>query len=130
MFGDRDIWRSTLLVALFNVALFSYYSLGPFAFQRLGLSAQMFGYSGVILALGSGLGAWLNKRLLRRGVGGSQLIQVAAALELVGGSGVLLFAESSLFVWPMLLVVLAFGMAIPNILGPALTSVESRSIAV
>ena len=65
MLQDRDIWRSTLLVALFNIALFSYYSLGPFVFQRLGLSAQWFGYSGVILALGSGLGAWLNKRLLQ-----------------------------------------------------------------
>ena len=45
MLGDRDIWHSTLLVALFNIALFSYYSLGPFVFQRLGLSAQWFGYS-------------------------------------------------------------------------------------
>jgi hypothetical protein len=54
MLQDRDIWRSTLLVALFNIALFSYYSLGPFVFQRLGLSTQGFGYSGVILALTPG----------------------------------------------------------------------------
>jgi predicted MFS family arabinose efflux permease len=126
MLGDRDIWRSALLVALFNVALFSYYSLGPFAFQRLGLSAQWFGYSGVILALGSGLGAWLNKRLLHRGVSGPQLIQVATTLQLVGGSGVLLLAESPLFVLPMLLVVLAFGMAIPNVLGSALAGYGDR----
>lgn len=126
MLGDRDIWRSALLVALFNIALFSYYSLGPFIFQRLELSAQWFGYSGVILALGSGLGAWLNKRLLHRGASGSQLIQLAAALAWVGASGVWLLEESAVFVLPMLLVVLAFGMAIPNILGSALVNYGDR----
>ncbi|MHC8287848.1 MFS transporter [Pseudomonas sp. XS1P51] len=126
MLRDREIWRSTLLVALFNISLFSYYSLGPFVFQRLGLSAQLFGYSGVILALGSGLGAWLNKRLLRRGLGSSQLIQLAGAVTLVGASGVWLMEESGLFVLAMLLVVLAFGMAIPNILGSALANYGDR----
>ncbi|MFJ7285247.1 MFS transporter [Pseudomonas sp. NPDC099000] len=126
MLQDRDIWRATLLVALFNIALFSYYSLGPFMFQRLGLSAQWFGYSGVILALGSGLGAWLNKRLLRRGASGPQLIQLAGALMWIGASGVWLLEESALFVLPMLLVVLAFGLAIPNILGSALAHYGDR----
>ncbi|MGV8888471.1 MAG: MFS transporter [Pseudomonas sp.] len=126
MLHDRDIWRSTLLVALFNIALFSYYSLGPFVFQRLGLSAQWFGYSGVILALGSGLGAWLNKRLLHRGLNGLQLIRLAAVSALAGGGGVWLMQGSGLFVMPMLLVVLAFGMAIPNILGSALANYGDR----
>lgn len=126
MLQDRDIGRSTLLVALFNIALFSYYSLGPFVFERLGLSAQLFGYSGVILALGSGLGAWLNKRLLHRGVSGPWLIRLAALLALLGGIGVWLMQDSGLFVLAMLLVVLAFGMAIPNILGSALANYGDR----
>lgn len=126
MLQDLDIWRSTLLVAVFNIALFSYYSLGPFMFQRLGLSAQGFGYSGVILALGSGLGAWLNKRLLRRGLSGPQLVQLAGAVMLSGASGVWLLEESALLVLPMTLVVLAFGMAIPNILGSALANYGDR----
>ncbi|MHC8352083.1 MFS transporter [Pseudomonas sp. RT4P38] len=126
MLHDRDIWRSTLLVALFNIALFSYYSLGPFMFQRLDLSAQLFGYSGIILALGSGLGACLNKRLLHRGLNGLQLIRLAAVLALAGGGGVWLMQGSGLFVMPMLLVVLAFGMAIPNILGSALANYGDR----
>lgn len=126
MLQDRDIWRSTLLVALFNIALFSYYSLGPFVFQRLDLSAQWFGYSGVILALGSGCGAWLNKRLLHRGFNGFQLIRLAAMLAWVGGVGVWLMQGSGLFVLAMLLVVLAFGMAIPNILGSALANYGDR----
>ncbi|RAI67214.1 MFS transporter [Pseudomonas fluorescens] len=126
MLGDLDIWRSTLLVALFNIALFSYYSLGPFMFKRLGMSEQWFGYSGVILALGSGLGAWFNKRLLQRGLRGPQLIQLAAALMMLGASGVWAMERSALFVLPMLLVVLAFGMAIPNILGSALVNYGDR----
>jgi predicted MFS family arabinose efflux permease len=126
MLRDRDIWRSTLLVATFNIALFSYYSLGPFMFERLGLSAQWFGYSGVILALGSGLGAWLNKRLLQRGLSGAQLIQMSGSLTLLGASFVWLMEDSVLFVLAMLLVVLAFGMAIPNILGSALVNYGDR----
>jgi hypothetical protein len=90
------------------------------------LSAQWFGYSGVILALGSGLGAWLNKRLLHRGVRGPQLVQIAAALTLVGASCVWLLEDSPLFALAMLVVVLAFGMAIPNILGAALVNYGDR----
>ena len=126
MLRDRDIWRAALLVALFNVALFSYYSLGPFLFERLGLSGQRFGYSGVILALGSGLGAWLNKSLLRRGFSGQRLIVVAAGSGLIGGIGVWLMQDSVWFVLAMLWVVLAFGMAIPNILGAALVNYADR----
>lgn len=126
MLQDLDIWRSTLLVALFNIALFSYYSLGPFVFQRLDLSASWFGYSGVILALGSGLGAWFNKRLLGRGYSGPRLIRLAAVSALLGGLGVWLMQGSIVFVLAMLPVVLAFGMAIPNILGWALVNYGDR----
>ncbi|MBX9409907.1 MFS transporter [Pseudomonas baetica] len=126
MVHDVGIWRSALWIALFNVSLFSYYSLGPFVFERLGLSASMFGYSGVILALGSGFGAWLNKRLLRRGFNALQLIRLAALSGLLGGAGVWAMQDSGAFILPMLLVVLAFGMAIPNILGSALVNYTDR----
>lgn len=126
MLRDVAIWRAALLVTLFNIALFSYYSLGPFLFQRLQLGPQWFGYSGVVLALGSGLGAWLNKCLLKRGWRGEQLLALAAALALLGGLAVLMLQGSVWFVMPMLLVVLAFGMAIPNILGSALVSYGDR----
>lgn len=126
MLKDLAIWRAAVLVTAFNVALFSYYSLGPFLFDELGLTAQAFGYSGVLLALGSGLGAWLNKRLLVRGFGSATLVKLASVLLLLGGALVVLLQGSWLFVWPMLLVVLAFGMAIPNILGVALVSYQDR----
>jgi predicted MFS family arabinose efflux permease len=126
MLKDAALWRSVGLVAAFNIALFSYYSLGPFVFQRLGLSAEQFGYSGVLLALGSGLGAWLNKGLLKRGASSEQLVLAAGGVMLVGCVLVVLLQERWLFVLPMLLVVMAFGMAIPNVLGAALTAYRDR----
>ena len=126
MVRDLDIWHSALLVAFFNITLFSYYSLAPFMFEKLGLSGQLFGCSGVILALGAGLGAWLNKRLLRSGFTRAQLIRVAALSGLLGGVGVWLLQDSVRFVLAMLLVVLGFGVAIPNILSSALSSYGDR----
>ena len=126
MLDDLHIWRSALLVALFNIGLFSYYSLGPFVFERLGLSAQQFGFSGVILALGSGLGAWASRYLLKKGWTDFRLIQLAAIMTLSGGAGVWLLQDSGLFVLAMLPVVMAFGMAIPNILGSALMAYGDR----
>jgi Bcr/CflA subfamily drug resistance transporter len=126
MLKDREIWRSAVLVAVFNVALFSYYSLGPFLFDALGMTAESFGYSGVLLALGSGLGAWLNKLMLKRGIGSSSLVKIASGLMFSGALLVLVLQSSWLFVWPMLLVVLAFGMAIPNVLGGALAAYQDR----
>lgn len=55
MMRDVGIWRSALWIASFNIALFSYYSLGPFMFKSVGLSESAFGYSGVPRA---GLRVW------------------------------------------------------------------------
>ena len=126
MLRDLGIWRSALWIAAFNVALFSYYSLGPFIFQRLNLDATWFGYSGVILALGSGFGAWANRRLLQAGFAAMQLIRLAAVTGLLGGIGVWWLQDSGAFVLPMVLIVLAFGMAIPNSLGMALVNYSDR----
>ncbi|VVN13801.1 multidrug effflux MFS transporter [Pseudomonas fluorescens] len=126
MLRDPGIWRSALWIASFNVALFSYYSLAPFMFQRLDVDASGFGYSGVILALGSGFGAWLNRRLLTAGFIPVQLIRLAAGTALLGGVGVWSLQNSVAFVLPMLLVVLAFGLAIPNVLGSALVDYADR----
>lgn len=80
----------------------------------------------MLLALGSGSGAWLNKALLKHGWSGERLVVVAAAVTVVGSLLVLALQHSWLLVWPMLLVVLAFGMAIPNVLGAALVDYRDR----
>lgn len=122
MIRDRYIWWTAMLVALFNLNLFSYYQLAPFEFQRLGYCAAALGYSGAILAAGIGSGAWLNRYLLQRGLNTVQLVGLAGGISLAGGIGVtiLLHFNSVLFVGAEMLVVMGFGLAIPNILTSAL----------
>jgi MFS family permease len=123
---DAAIWRSAMLVAAFNVALYSYYALGPFIFERLHMSTSLYGYSGVALAMGSCVGAWLNKRLLTNGVPGARLTAWAAVLTLCAGLSLLSTQDTPWFLASMLIVVLAFGMAIPNVLGQALNAYRGR----
>nr|WP_251030738.1 MULTISPECIES: MFS transporter [Pseudomonas] len=126
MFSDRSIWFSASLVTVFNVAMMSYYAVAPFEFQRMDASPELYGYSGVVLAMGASLGAWLNRQLLKNGADGERLIAVAAVSVLVGGVGVQLLQGTVWFLLPMLLVVVAFGIAIPNVLGTALVAYGDR----
>jgi MFS family permease len=126
MLRDSLIWRSALLVAAFNVALYSYYDLGPFVFQRLHLGADVYGYSGALLALGSSLGAWFNRRRLKAGSKGENMLRMASVLMLGSALGVASLQNSAWFLVPMLLVVVAFGLAIPNVLGHALVAYQDK----
>ncbi len=126
MLRDLSIWRSALLVALFNVSVFSYYQLAPFLFQRLDLPARWYGYSSLVLALGVGLGNGLNKRMTQRGLGVPVRVFLATVIGLIGAALVTALDTSIWFLLPMLLVVIAFGLAIPNILASALNAYADR----
>ncbi|WP_086111131.1 MFS transporter, partial [Xenorhabdus beddingii] len=56
MLKDISIWRNAFLIAFFNICLFSYYQLAPFRFEQLGLTPETFGYTGLLLACGAGVG--------------------------------------------------------------------------
>ncbi|WKY60697.1 multidrug effflux MFS transporter [Vibrio sp. SNU_ST1] len=127
MLKDRQIWTSAMLVALYNIALFSYYQLGAFTFSELGLSAEMFGYSGVVLGAGTFLGSYLNKILLDKGFSQNTLLSVACGLLMFGSLGVLAMQHHIGFLLPMMLVVMAFGIAIPNVLSRALVKYRSQA---
>ncbi|TQQ35957.1 multidrug efflux MFS transporter EmrD-3 [Vibrio cholerae] len=127
MFKDRQVLLSALLVALYNVALFSYYQLGAFIFSDLGLDAEQFGYSAIALGLGSLIGSFLNKTLLAKQVPQRALLLLAALLLIMGTIGVSLTLDSIGFVAAMILVVIAYGMAIPNILSTALVEYKSQA---
>ena len=126
MFRDKAIWRTALLIALFNVCLFSYYQLAPFNFEKLGLSSEAFGYSGLLLALGVGAGSWINKYLLQQGWNPARAVLLAAGTALIGGVMVAAASNTWLFILPMALVITAYGLAIPNILASALTNYADR----
>ncbi|HCH4652320.1 TPA: multidrug effflux MFS transporter [Vibrio parahaemolyticus] len=127
MLRDAQIWQSTLLVALYNIALFSYYQLGAFTFETLGFSSSEFGYSGVVLGLGTFVGSLLNKFLLGKGQTQTSLLWIASVLLLAGGFGVFWAQTSIWFLVPMLLVVMAFGIAIPNVLSAALVDYKQQA---
>ncbi|WP_017447487.1 multidrug effflux MFS transporter [Vibrio parahaemolyticus] len=127
MLRDAQIWQSTLLVALYNIALFSYYQLGAFTFEALGFSSSEFGYSGVVLGLGTFVGSLLNKFMLGKGRTQTSLLWIASILLLAGGFGVFWAQTSIWFLVPMLLVVMAFGIAIPNVLSAALVDYKQQA---
>ncbi|MGR5148051.1 multidrug effflux MFS transporter [Photobacterium alginatilyticum] len=127
MIRDSDIWRSALLVAILNVLLFSYYLQGPFLFEQLGYGSIAFGRSGVVLAIGTFAGSLLNKRLIQHGFTLKRLVLIATLLGLSGAVGVLLLQGSLWFLLPMTLVVMGFGIGIPNILSQALVNYRSQA---
>ncbi|MEL4294663.1 multidrug effflux MFS transporter [Shewanella xiamenensis] len=128
MLTDSEIIKNTLLVAAFNLMWFSYFSLAPFMFEAQGLSTLAFGTSGLLLGFGAFLGSYVNKILLGLGYASAQLVRFASAIALVGGLGIWLFQSTVLglnnvyFLAPMLLIVIAYGIAIPNILSSALAN--------
>ncbi|GAB3532898.1 multidrug effflux MFS transporter [Photobacterium alginatilyticum] len=127
MIKDSDIWRSALLVAIFNVLLFSYYLQGPFLFEQLGYGSIAFGRSGVVLAIGTFAGSLLNKQLIQHGFTLKRLVLIATLLGVSGAVGVLLLQGSLWFLLPMTLVVMGFGIGIPNILSQALVNYRSQA---
>ncbi|MDC9615735.1 multidrug effflux MFS transporter [Xenorhabdus khoisanae] len=122
MLKDIAIWRNAFLIAFFNICLFSYYQLAPFRFEQFGLSQEIFGYTGLLLAFGVGFGSLLNKFLLKKQGRSAKLITLASWITLLSGIGVYLLENSWLFILPMLGIVIAYGLAIPNILASALNN--------
>ncbi|MBF4333650.1 MFS transporter, partial [Vibrio anguillarum] len=106
MLKDSHIWFSALLVALYNIALFSYSQLGAFTFAGLGFSSAQFGYTGVVLGLGTLLGSYLNKTLLSKQVSQRSLLWISAMLLTIGAIGVYAMQGSIWFLAPMMLVVM------------------------
>ncbi|WP_413512719.1 MFS transporter [Myroides odoratus] len=120
MYTDRCIWRYALLIMSYNVLLFSYYSFAPFIFELNGYDSSVYGYSGIILAIGSFGGSYFNKIYITKGIVSSTLILLSASLALVNALLVFLLVDSMWFLLPVLGIVASFGIAIPNILSQAL----------
>ena len=126
MLRDAAIWRSVALIALFNLAMFGYYQLGPFLFEQLDSHWLGFGASGLVLAAASLLGAFTNSRLLRRGSSAGQLITLGVLLLAVGAILTRLLSFSPAFLLGMAVIALAYAIAIPNILAGALQHYADR----
>lgn len=117
---EGSFWRNALLVALLNTMIFSYYSLAPFLFTSLGWGATAFGWTGIILALASLAGSMLNRRLLACGIVPEKLVRYACHLAWLSGFAAWALQNTVWILLPVIGVVLAYGIAIPNILSQAL----------
>jgi Bcr/CflA subfamily drug resistance transporter len=126
MITDKEIIRNVILIAFFNINLFSYYQLAPFSFEQLMLTQQQFGFTGILLALGVGLGSMINRHLLAKKHTPEQLIKLSSAISLVSGCTVFVLMDSVWFVLPVIGVVIGYGIAIPNILAHALNRYGDR----
>jgi len=127
---DRAVMSHAALVAGFNLMLFAYYSLAPFTLARLGMPSWVFGASGLVVAVGSALGAWLNRRwlkkysveqLIRRSVSISVVAAMLQLVALVFGLNQAWWAVAGLLITQLALVA-AYGSAIPNVLSTALAA--------
>ena len=125
MIQDLMIWKYALLIAAFNIMLFSYYQLAPFIFDNLQLDNRLYGLSGLLLGLGTFLGAFLNNRLIRHyQLSGEKLIILAIAIALISALLLTILESGWCFILPMTGIMLAYSIAIPNILSLVLKNYQ------
>ncbi|ROU12334.1 Bcr/CflA family efflux MFS transporter [Kluyvera ascorbata] len=127
MAGEGRLWKNAMLVALLNTMLFSYYSLAPFLFGQLGWSPRAFGWTGVLLAFASLSGSLWNRKLLSIGLSPEQLVKNACLLALLSGVAAWILQQSIWILVPVVGVVIAYGIAIPNVLSQALSQYREQA---
>ena len=79
------------------------------------------------LALASVIGSVMNRHLLSRNMKVDKLVIFAVLFSIIGAIGVYLLQDDLWFLIPMMLVVIGFGIAIPNILSTALVSYKHQA---
>ncbi|NIF07835.1 multidrug effflux MFS transporter [Chryseobacterium sp. Tr-659] len=128
MVRDPQIIKSCLLIMSFNVLLFSYYSLAPFIFKEYHYSSYAFGYSSIILATGTFMGAKLNRYLLIKNIPSENLVQTGIVTACIAAVFVwILTGKGICFLIPYFFIVMAFSIAIPNILSTALINYKTET---
>ncbi|MDW9381768.1 MFS transporter [Chryseobacterium sp. JV558] len=128
MLCDQAIIKCCLLIMSFNVLLFLYYSLAPFIFKDNHYSSYVFGYSSIILACGTFAGAKLNRFLLLRNIQPKHLVEAGTFTAFIASIFVwILTNEGIYFLIPYFFIVMAFSMAVPNILSTALINYKNET---
>ncbi|GAA3602018.1 multidrug effflux MFS transporter [Secundilactobacillus similis DSM 23365 = JCM 2765] len=119
------VWVYGVLISGINGVLFSYYAEAPFVFEtHFGLSAVQYGWSGMVIAAASLVGASLATTLVGR-VTPETLIDVGLRLALIGS--VALFVGIQQLVSAFIAIFLAFtgiNLALPMVLNRVLIGFE------
>ena len=128
MLHDQATIKCCLLIMSFNVLLFSYYSLAPFIFKEYHYSSYVFGYSSIILAAGTFAGAKLNRYLLLKNVQPEYLVKASTFSTLAASVLLWILTGTGIyFLLPYFFIVMAFSIAIPNILSTALINYKKET---
>lgn len=128
MLHDQSIIKCCLLIMSFNVLLFSYYSLAPFIFKENHYSSYTFGYSSIILAGGTFAGAKLNRFLLLKNMQPEYLVKASTFSTFIVSVFVWILINTGIcFLIPYFFIVMAFSIAIPNILSTALINYKNET---
>jgi MFS family permease len=128
MLRDPSIIRCCLLIMSFNVLLFSYYSLAPFIFKENQYSSYVFGYSSIVLAGGTFAGAQLNRFFLLKNIPPEYLVKTGVLIAFFASIFVWILTSSGIyFLIPYFFIVMAFSIAIPNILSTALVNYKNET---
>ncbi|KAA8996932.1 multidrug effflux MFS transporter [Affinibrenneria salicis] len=120
MIRDSSLRRNAMLISLLNAMIFSYYSLAPFLFEQFDWDSRAFGWTGLLLALAALFGSLLNRRLLAAGIEPEQLVRHACSLALLSSLVTWGLQTSPWILAPVAGVVVAYSVAIPNVLSQAL----------
>ncbi|MCD2157931.1 MFS transporter [Rhodococcus cerastii] len=122
MLRDGALYRAAVHVAVLNIVVFSFYAAGPFLIGPLpGLG---FGWVGLAVAAVGTAGAAANRHL-PTSLTSEGRVRLAVAITTCGvlGQLVVAFTVDDPGLWwaaPALMVFVGYGLAIPNLLGPAL----------
>lgn len=128
MLQDREIIQCCLLIMSFNVLLFSYYALAPFIFKENHYSSYAFGYSSIILAAGTFIGAKFNRFLLFKNISPKTLVKISTFGSCIASAFVWMLAGKGIyFLLPYFFIVMTFSIAIPNILSTALVQYKNET---
>lgn len=120
MLKDGVLLRQMVMIAGFNLMLFSYYQLAPFWLTDLGYPMTLFSYTGLLLGAGSLLGALINRRCTQAHVPARTLIRIATMVLLISALMAFSLRHSLWLLLPMGIMTLSYGIAIPNILAHVL----------
>ncbi|AOA56932.1 MFS transporter [Acinetobacter larvae] len=125
MLRDAKVGCFALLITAYNVLIFGYYIKAPFIFAAQNSETSYQLYSGVFFAIGSLVGVWGNRYLLRRHANSAHvatrwILCIAMLCCVLGCLCAYLLQDQATFFMAMIIFMLAYAMAIPILLAQAL----------